>query len=264
MFVLVQENLPKLFHEIVQFDPDKLQNGGGSGFGLWITKSIVDLHGGRVFAHSEGEGTGCTFTVDIPATVQATPLDMPAKTPSETPETSLQVLQSSSASTAVSQFVGPPRRAVGQVDNTDEAEFPHTTRRRVLVVDDAPVSRRMLCRSLKHRFLTVEAVDGVDAVEQVRISMDEDSEDDRYCAILMDYEMPRMNGPAAVKAIRSLGFTGTIIGVTGNALPEDVEMFLSHGADEVLLKPVDVEVMLKTIDGKNANIPTRFFIIFAE
>jgi len=60
------ENQQKLFKEIVQFQPEKLQAGGGSGLGLWITKGIVDMHGGRISVHSEGEGRGCTFTVRLP------------------------------------------------------------------------------------------------------------------------------------------------------------------------------------------------------
>jgi hypothetical protein len=40
--------------------------GGGSGLGLWITKGIVDMHGGRISVHSAGEGRGCTFTVRLP------------------------------------------------------------------------------------------------------------------------------------------------------------------------------------------------------
>jgi signal transduction histidine kinase len=38
----------RLFHEIVQFHPEILQNGGGSGLGIWISKKIVDLHGGKL------------------------------------------------------------------------------------------------------------------------------------------------------------------------------------------------------------------------
>ena len=60
------ENQKKLFKEIVQFNPEKLQAGGGSGLGLWITKGIVDMHGGRISVHSAGEGHGCTFTVRLP------------------------------------------------------------------------------------------------------------------------------------------------------------------------------------------------------
>jgi signal transduction histidine kinase len=52
------ENQRKVFNEIVQFHANTQQGGGGSGLGLWISKKIVDLHGGRVGLFSEGEGTG--------------------------------------------------------------------------------------------------------------------------------------------------------------------------------------------------------------
>ena len=69
-----------------------------------------------------------------------------------------------------------------------------------------------------------------------------------YDAILMDYVMPKMNGPDATKAIRQLGYTGPIIGVTGNALPEDREVFMNAGATDVIIKPLRLPVLLNIID----------------
>ena len=60
------ENQKKLFKEVIQFNPEKLQSGGGSGFGLYICKGIVDLHEGFLAVFSEGEGLGSTFTVQLP------------------------------------------------------------------------------------------------------------------------------------------------------------------------------------------------------
>ena len=62
------ENQSRLFKEIVQFNPEKLQACGGSGFGLWISKSIVAMHEGAISVHSEGEGHGSTFRLEIPMT----------------------------------------------------------------------------------------------------------------------------------------------------------------------------------------------------
>jgi CheY-like chemotaxis protein len=60
-----EANLRRLFVEVVQFNPEVLQAGGGSGLGLWITNSIVNLHAGVVRAHSGGPGKGSSFTVEI-------------------------------------------------------------------------------------------------------------------------------------------------------------------------------------------------------
>jgi len=61
-----EENQQRLFKEVVQFNPEKLQGGGGSGFGLFICKKIVSIHGGDITVFSEGEGCGTTFTITLP------------------------------------------------------------------------------------------------------------------------------------------------------------------------------------------------------
>ena len=68
-----------------------------------------------------------------------------------------------------------------------------------------------------------------------------------YDVIFMDYIMPKQNGPEATRAIRELGFTGKVIGVTGNALPGDVRIFEEHGADAVLIKPVELGMIRKKL-----------------
>ena len=62
------ENQSRLFNEIVQFNPEKLQAGGGSGLGLFISKTTIDMHEGRLSIHSEGEGKGTTFRIEISIT----------------------------------------------------------------------------------------------------------------------------------------------------------------------------------------------------
>lgn len=67
----------RLFGQYVQFNASKLQKGKGSGLGLWITKSIVELHGGRIGCRSDGEGHGATFYVDLPVSRAAVPCAVP-------------------------------------------------------------------------------------------------------------------------------------------------------------------------------------------
>jgi CheY-like chemotaxis protein len=65
---LAPKDIEKLFNEGVQINANKLQGGGGSGFGLFITKGIVAQHtGGRIWCESKGEGHGCTFVIELPA-----------------------------------------------------------------------------------------------------------------------------------------------------------------------------------------------------
>ena len=116
---------------------------------------------------------------------------------------------------------------------------------RILVVDDSKLNRRMLIKSLKaNSHICEEAEDGLEAVEKIKkILNDDDGICNFYDAILMDFMMPNMDGPSATKVIRKMGYTGVIIGVTGNALPSDVYHFTVSGADSVLLKPVDMDAL---------------------
>ena len=63
-----------------------------------------------------------------------------------------------------------------------------------------------------------------------------------YDAILMDFVMPIMDGPTATQAIRSLGYSYPVFGVTGNALDSDINYFVKCGANAVLIKPFNFKL----------------------
>ena len=65
----------------------------------------------------------------------------------------------------------------------------------------------------------------------------------------MDFMMPKMNGPTATKEIRCLGYEGLIIGVTGNFSPQDLDTFTASGANLVMHKPLDIELLVANIRG---------------
>jgi signal transduction histidine kinase len=60
------EDMPRLFQEFVQLEATASKRHEGTGLGLALTKRLVELHGGRIWAESEGEGKGSTFTVLLP------------------------------------------------------------------------------------------------------------------------------------------------------------------------------------------------------
>ena len=192
--------------------------------------------------YSAGEGRGCTFTMDIPiCTVGIEEIsgmllstrNVIVEAPKE-----YNFQESKIEDVRRSSLIEP------QVHVTDL-----TSKLTVLVVDDASLNRKMLCRLIRPIFLDVaEASDGLKAVNHIRDSTKKPD------IILMDFVMPNMDGPTATKEIRALGYTGMIIGVTGNALPADIELFLHHGANKVITKPLRMEQLYAAIEELHTSV----------
>jgi len=114
---------------------------------------------------------------------------------------------------------------------------------RFLIVDDSYLNRKMLVRLIERDHSgklmnadIMEADDGITALELLRSEMINGR---TFDFILMDFVMIKMNGPDAASIMRKeLKYDGIIIGVTGNALPDDIDRFITCGANEVLLKPL--------------------------
>ena len=127
---------------------------------------------------------------------------------------------------------------------------------KVLVVDDAVSNRKMAMRLLQRNGCDCyEAEDGQQAIDVMNKLFEEAGVDHSETTtppvqlVLMDAEMPVLKGPDAIRRLRGLGYTNTImIGVSGNVLPEDVSVFLEQGADGVLPKPLKLEALVETID----------------
>eukprot|EP01036_Dinobryon_divergens_P061856 gene61856-biopygen30501 len=93
----------------------------------------------------------------------------------------------------------------------------------------------MVCRLLtQQKYVCVEAVDGLDAVEKVRSTRIMTTGDGYYDVILMDYQMPNMDGPSAIRVLREEGYVGPIFGLTGNVLAADMEVMIAAGANKLL------------------------------
>jgi len=232
-------NQQKLFGEIVQFDAAQLQNGGGSGIGLWISKKIVDLHGGRIGVKSE-PGKGSMFYVE---------LDVAPKPASEL---------------VVKDQV--TRMLSHETDEQSVEAIPSVANNiRVLVVDDSAVNRKMLKRLIQPRVGQIsEAENGMVAVSKVRESIGAGSPFD---LIFMDATMPEMCGTDATVCIRGLGYQGMIVFLTGNVTPEDIDRFMASGANDVIVKPctlVSVVKILTSISTTMARNPSELDIAVNE
>mmetsp|Transcript_33575 Transcript_33575/g.80336 ORF Transcript_33575/g.80336 Transcript_33575/m.80336 type:complete len:930 (-) Transcript_33575:470-3259(-) len=202
---MTSEQLDSLFGEGVQFNADRLQGGNGSGLGLHITKNLIEQHHGTLDAHSEGLGRGSTFTLSLPL------------------------------------FSAPDYKSFQENFVPCSPNDSFTQRNlRILVVDDVLSNRKLLCRLLERKGHRCDmAENGQRALDAIK----SDTEGGYHC-ILIDFEMPVLNGPDAVRRIREdLGCDVFIVGVTGNMLTEDVEYFISRGANCVLPKPVQLPIL---------------------
>ena len=157
----------------------------------------------------------------------------------------------------------------GSSEGSSHISNPAVQTINVLVVDDS-----MACRTMTRKSIMVSgksatkiccdmAADGKKGVDMVKYNMQfydkanmnaADNEnamadskkiscEGLYDIIFMDYQMPVMDGPTAIKAIRAMGFKGRIVGLTGNALQSDQKYMRDSGADDILLKPVSQELL---------------------
>eukprot|EP00607_Mallomonas_marina_P008952 CAMPEP_0182422676 /NCGR_PEP_ID=MMETSP1167-20130531/8419_1 /TAXON_ID=2988 /ORGANISM="Mallomonas Sp, Strain CCMP3275" /LENGTH=287 /DNA_ID=CAMNT_0024600941 /DNA_START=495 /DNA_END=1358 /DNA_ORIENTATION=+ len=189
---------------------------------------------------SPPEALGATNTLSTDGSPsRSSVLSLPSNIPAPTASSSF----SSSA-------IRPTRASLPTVSVSSGVTLHHShnhnhSQERLLVVDDVALNRKMIIRLINKRWREIsEAKDGVTALYSVN---EAEKERRPYHIILMDFEMPNMNGPEATKIMRSDGFEGIIIGVTGNALPEDVSYFLESGADRVILKPLDVRELMQCL-----------------
>jgi CheY-like chemotaxis protein len=246
---LSQEQQQTLFREGVQFNPNELQGGQGSGLGLWISREIVSLHGGTIAVTSEGLGKGSTFEVRLPLRRTFYLDDLPS------PSAVLRKLELSKHRSLPASGTSPSRPSAAAPQNTAAAAsdshpqpaqmepFFSPGERHVLVVDDAPSNRKLVSRLLRSRgFVCHEAENGLQCVEKMFAATVP------YEFIVLDYEMPVMDGPSAARQLRENRFVLPIIGVTGNVLPEDREFFLKQGANAVLPKPVNIDDLLNKVN----------------
>ena len=205
---MTPDQVSKVFGVGVQFNSNELQGGNGTGLGLHIAKGIMEQHGGTLSVSSEGLGHGSTFTLKIP--IHAVP---PEK-------------DNSAAFERVNR--------AASIDVASPTNF-EASPLKILIVDDAAMNRKLLARLLRnHGHVCNEAEDGAVAVRLVKEAIDDSQP---YDTVLLDNEMPVMDGPTAAEHMRDMGSDVFIVGITGNLLPEDVAIFKEKGANSVLPKP---------------------------
>lgn len=203
----------RMFRPFEQEGADTAQKHGGSGLGLSIAKNLVDLMGGSISCTSE-KGEGTTFVVSVPFAVEG----IPVLTVEETPKTS--------------ECMGEKYDFTGQ---------------KVLLVEDTEINAEIAADLLALvNMETDHAWNGKEAVEMFLAK-----EPGTYTAILMDVQMPVMNGYEAAQAIRALDREDAgaipIIAMTANAFSGDISAALNAGMNGHIAKPIDTKLLYQML-----------------
>jgi CheY-like chemotaxis protein/HPt (histidine-containing phosphotransfer) domain-containing protein len=207
------EDQARLFQPFVQAEDPASKHRGGTGLGLAISRRFVELMGGTIELRSvRGTGTTVLVTLDLPT----------------------------------AQVAEHARTTAGPLDGEATAR-PRSGLKPVLVVDDNEFNRSVLVRQVAALGCAADqAGDGEEALRKWRTT--------EYALVLADCQMPGMDGFAFARALRAeeAARPGSmripIVAWTANVMPEDVEMCLEAGMDDVLAKPSALSTVQRVLD----------------
>ena len=190
-----RDTVKNLFERFEQGDNSKSRKFGGTGLGMPISASLVELMNGAIHIDSE-VGRGTDISVMIPL---------------ETIDTAMA-------------------KILPEVDDLD------LSNKTVMIVEDDMVNRMILKKMLKQTKATIiEAIDGKEAISQYE-NLTPD-------LILMDIQMPNMDGMEACQIIRESGYSKPIIACTANVMKQEVESYLNSGFDDCVSKPIEMSTL---------------------
>ncbi|MDR0497839.1 MAG: response regulator [Treponema sp.] len=224
-----KEHQEKLFNAFEQAESGTTRHFGGTGLGLAIAKRIVNLMGGKIWVESElGKGSRFSFTVKMPRDEKD--------------------LHSQVASGNAFPKENEANRFAGK---------------KLLIAEDVEINLEILVTLLEDLELVI------DTAENGKVALDMITRaPDKYDLVLMDMQMPEMDGLEATRRIRALEeelrssskasefpketpgkpFQGVpIIAMTANVFKEDVENCLAAGMNDHVGKPIDIEVVIETL-----------------
>ena len=216
---MTNQQTSKIFAPFVQADSSVTRNFGGTGLGLAISKQIVEAMGGQIVVTSVvGVGSIFSFEVDLEASADAK-------------------LITHSEYNAQTTVAGDSKQKV----NTLPAG-------KILLVDDGKANRKLIRLILEKAGCSVEeAVNGQLAYEKALAG--------DFDVVLMDMQMPVMDGYQATSKLRQAGYKKCVIALTANTMLGDKEKCRDAGCDDFIAKPVEIDTLLRKLVPYLSHLP---------
>jgi PAS domain S-box-containing protein len=215
------EQLGRLFQPFTQADGSTTRKFGGTGLGLSISKRLSELLGGTLTVCS-APGKGSVFTLSIKSgTFDPSAWQTPASLPA---------------------VIEKPVKKNQSADAAHETKLPY----RILLAEDGPDNQRLINYFLTRAGATVTLADnGWIALNVVREGI---ARGEQFDCVLMDVQMPVMDGYQATMELRRERYAGPIIALTANAMTHDRQLCLDAGCDDYATKPIDRVKLLELVE----------------
>jgi CheY-like chemotaxis protein len=212
-----EEQMSKLFRPFTQVDNSSTRKFGGTGLGLCISKHLAEALGGDIEVRSV-LGKGSTFSI----TIDPGPLDE-----THMIETAREAL-----------FDRPPSASAATPDQI-------VLHGRILLAEDGPDNQRLICLLLRNAGADVVAVENGQLAAEAALAAREAGE--QFDVILMDMQMPVLDGYEATRQLRKQGYTGPIVALTAHTMSQDRQECLNAGCNDYLSKPFQNRALLKMV-----------------
>jgi PAS domain S-box-containing protein len=213
---MTEEQIANLFQPFQQADTSTTRKFGGTGLGLTISRRLAEKLGGDITVKST-LGQGSTFTV----TVGTGPLD------------GVKLLDYPTEAQLPADFDKKPAAPKIKLDC------------RVLLAEDGPDNQRLISFLLKKAGAEVTVAENGQIARDLALAARNDG--NPFAVILMDMQMPLMDGYEATEELREAGYTGPIIALTAHAMSTDRDKCLAAGCDDYTTKPIDRERLISMV-----------------
>lgn len=235
---IAKENQGSLFTSFVQLDGSVTRKYGGTGLGLAISKRIVELMGGRIWVESD-EGSGSDFIFEIPISFE----ELGEKEQGEK-ELERQARRVRLEEPALGK--GAAQNASDDAVTIDHGGGEGWHAKTILLVDDIDINREIVIAILAETGIQIECAENGRQAVDLFVECPQ-----KYDLVLMDMQMPIMDGLQATTTLRELGTAKArgipIVAMTANAFKEDEAACLAAGMNAHLAKPLDMDTLFSTL-----------------